>query len=277
MNTRPFLIFALPCVLVISSCNTLEVQDSIEDLYMTGGAALGGVLGSQIAGSGSRTQGAIIGTLIGGFVGRTLGRYLAEQDRRHLANATSRTASTGKAQSWSNPETKVSGKTAVVKTTTKKKTVRVPVLKDRIAQVPPLDMNKSGTYRAQSTVNVRGGPGTDYKQVGRISAGESVSVIGKVDGKTWYLIEDDGVGSGFVYANALRRQSASSASKSTKTMPKMALGSKLPLFTSSDVKQTTVTSTTRCRTIQQTVKLADGSTKQDDITACEGPNGWEAS
>lgn len=31
-----------------------------------------------------------------------------------------------------------------------------------------------------------------------------------------------------------------------------------------------------CRTVTQTIKLKDGTTKTEDLTACKGPNGWEA-
>ena len=31
-----------------------------------------------------------------------------------------------------------------------------------------------------------------------------------------------------------------------------------------------------CRTVTQTIRLKDGTTKSEDLTACKGPNGWEA-
>lgn len=31
-----------------------------------------------------------------------------------------------------------------------------------------------------------------------------------------------------------------------------------------------------CRTVSQTIKLKDGTTKSEELTACKGPNGWEA-
>ena len=31
-----------------------------------------------------------------------------------------------------------------------------------------------------------------------------------------------------------------------------------------------------CRTVTQTIVLKDGTTKTEDLTACKGPNGWEA-
>lgn len=31
-----------------------------------------------------------------------------------------------------------------------------------------------------------------------------------------------------------------------------------------------------CRTVEQTITLKDGSKRKEEVTACEGPNGWEA-
>jgi len=31
-----------------------------------------------------------------------------------------------------------------------------------------------------------------------------------------------------------------------------------------------------CKTIRQSITLKDGSTHEEDVTACKGPNGWEA-
>lgn len=38
----------------------------------------------------------------------------------------------------------------------------------------------------------------------------------------------------------------------------------------------TVASGRVCRTVTQTIVLKDGTTKSEDLTACKGPNGWEA-
>lgn len=32
----------------------------------------------------------------------------------------------------------------------------------------------------------------------------------------------------------------------------------------------------QCRTLTQTIKLKDGTSRTEDLTACKGPNGWEA-
>ena len=249
----------------LAACNSLEVQDGVQGIYTVGGAAVGGLIGSGIAGQGHRTQGAAIGAVVGGLVGYGLSRYLEEQDRRRLATATERTVATGESQTWRNSETRVAGRTEVVKTSTKTKKVTVPVLKDRVAQVPPLDMNQGGSYRATSTTNVRGGPGTDYQTVGRLAGGEIVDVIGQVQGASWYMIQQNGVGSGFVTSGGLTRASSPATTASAGTVPRDQIATR------------SVTSTTECRTVKQTIVLADGSEKAETVTACQGPNGWEVS
>jgi uncharacterized protein YgiM (DUF1202 family) len=111
---------------------------------------------------------------------------------------------------------------------------------------------------------VRGGPGTDYKRVGSLASRETVDVIGKVEGKSWYMIQQDGVGSGFVSSSALNRTSTAMASTSP--------AASVP---TDQVETKTVTAAQECRTVNQTIILADGSEKTEDVTACRGPNGWE--
>lgn len=259
------LVVIISSALALTGCNTLSVQDNLEVISSVAGAVGGGVIGSQVAGRGQRTQGAAIGVVIGTLIGHEVGRYLAEQDRKRLAAATEQTVSTGQSQEWRNPKTGVSGRTEVVKTATRKKQATVPVLKDRVARVPPLDMNQGGTYRATAAANVRGGPGTDYKQVGSLVRGQAVAVTGQVEGQPWYLIQQNGVGTGFVHANTLQRQSAQVASAGAAPV------------SSDQVEQKTVTATTQCRTIKQTIQLSDGTTKSENVTACESPDGWEVS
>jgi surface antigen len=180
---------AIASALLITGCNTLDVQDSITGAYAVVGAAAGGALGYQLAGSDQRAEGTALGTFFGGLVGYGLARYLEEQDRRRLAEATQETLSTGRPQTWSNPDTGVAGRTEVIKTPKKTRAVAASAPKASVA-------------------------------------------------------------------TASRTRDASVAS-------------------SHPMQHTAATG--ECRTIQQTVILADRTTKSETVTACLGPNGWEQS
>jgi uncharacterized protein YgiM (DUF1202 family) len=126
--------------------------------------------------------------------------------------------------------------------------------------VPPLDLIGE-TYRAKEGGNVRGGPGAEYASVGHLNKGETVTVAGKVKGEQWYMISQGGAGSGFVSTNLLTRAPTAVVAKEP-----VAPGA---------VEKKTMQAERTCRTVKQTVTLADKSTREEEVTACQGPNGWE--
>jgi surface antigen len=75
------------------------------------GAALGGLLGSQIGKGDGRLAGTAIGVLGGAWLGSTLGRQLDEADRAYESRAGARAlaAPTGRQVAWRNPDTGHSG------------------------------------------------------------------------------------------------------------------------------------------------------------------------
>jgi surface antigen len=69
-----------------------------------GGAALGGLIGSQI-GSGSGQLAAVaVGTLAGAFLGSTIGKSLDQQDRQYAYRAQYNAVQYGQPYNWRNPE-----------------------------------------------------------------------------------------------------------------------------------------------------------------------------
>ena len=47
---------------------------------------------------------------------------------------------------------------------------------------------------AGGTVNLRGGPGTDFERAGTLNAGDRIEVVGQAEdgsGFTWYELEND--------------------------------------------------------------------------------------
>ena len=95
--------------------------------------------------------------------------------------------------------------------------------------------------------------------------GETVTVAGKVQGQPWYMINQNGVGAGFVQAGLLTSVPAAAAKPAPRPEsppPPAAIDTR------------TVAVSTTCRTVRQTILLKGGNTRDEDITVCKGPNGW---
>lgn len=224
------------------------------------GALAGGLIGSRFGSGGGRLVAALVGTVAGAWLGNRFGSYLDERDRERAAKAMQQAAVTGRDQTWKNPDSGVSGKAEVLSTKTSRQAVKVPVLKGRVEQVPPLDLIGE-PYKAKANASVRAGPASDYAVVDQLSAGQTVTVAGKVKGEPWYMISQGGAGSGFVSAKLLSPAPTVTAIVD-KPVPQ------------GEIEQRTVDAGQTCRTVRQTVTLADGTTREEDVTACQGPNGW---
>lgn len=231
------------------------------------GAAVGALTGAAVGASVShdKGKGALIGALAGGLIGGGIGKMLDERDKQHLAQSTQQTISTGAPQAWSNPETGVTVKTQVKQEVAQQQQVQIPVLKDKVQQVPPLEFIGED-YTATKAANVRGGPGTDYTIVSKLGAGQTTRVVGKVVNQPWYMVSENNVGSGFVSTDLLKVAPASAtpvAPPATSAPP------------AADVAQATVEGSSTCRVVTQQVTTKDGQTASEDVKACRGPNGWE--
>jgi len=60
-----------------------------------------------------------------------------------------------------------------------------------------------GLFEVTKDVNVRAGPGTDFKRLSGLKAGERVRAIGKVENTSWMAVSKDGETLGFVYTPIL--------------------------------------------------------------------------
>lgn len=243
-------------IVFIGGCNTLQTKEQIGTAT---GAAVGAVAGGLI--SDNKILGAAIGGVLGGLVGNRIGAYLDEQDKQRMAAATEQAIQTGENRQWVNPEKGTSGQAKVIKEEKQQTRAAVPVLKSRIQEVPPLDI-VGETYQAKSNLNVRGGPGTDYVIVDNLKASQNINVVGKVQGRNWYMVSQDGVGSGFVHSSLLIPAPANAVVNDTPVPQE-------------DVATLNTTTEKTCRTIQQTITLQDGTEHQEEVKACQGPNGWE--
>lgn len=254
--------FIFSVVISLSACEHMSKVTAVAG--GAGGVYGGHVLANKFGLEGrEKTAALVIGGIVGAYAGNKLGSLLEPQDRVTHEQTTNRALTTGQNQSWRNPETRVSGRSEIVKTEKNTATVSVPVLKDKVEQVPPLDF-LGETYRADNASNIRGGPGEDYKIVGELNTNDVVNVVGKVQGKDWYMISQNGVGSGFVHAELL--SPAPSA---------MLADNQSPTNTNAAVETKTVDALRTCRTVKQTITLADGREEEEEIKACQGPNGWE--
>ncbi len=241
---------------------TAGCQTTKQDVGTVLGGVLGAAAGSQIGDGGGRVIAVIVGAAAGAWIGNQIGRYLDEEDQKKLAEATQTTAVSGQPISWTNPDTGVRGTTRVIKEETRTESVALPVLKDRVTELPPFEYIGE-RYRVVSASNVRGGPGTDYKVVDTLGAGKTVDVIGEVEGKPWYLIGENGVGNGFIFNKLLKP----TGQASTVLVNDSAAGP--------DVSAQQVVAQRNCRTIEQVVVLKDGAEQVEEVTACQGRNGWE--
>ena len=127
---------------------------------------------------------------------------------------------------------------------------------------PPLE-HINAYYVANSNVNVRGGPGTNYGILHGLKRGERVPVVGKVVDSDWYLIAEGGQGSGFVYAPLFTRSSP------------QAVAENAVRDASRDgyVPQTYAVTESQCRRITQEVRLPSGERQQHSFRACRQANG----
>lgn len=253
-TTKPFPLFVC-CILILSLPGCEKVGTGL-------GAAAGGVVGGVFAKDKYKPLAIAAGVIAGGFIGNKIGKYLDERDKQRMQEVTQKAIITGKDQSWTNPEAKTRGSARVVSTRTKEEPVKVKVLKKKVTQVPPLEM-LGQTFRAVKTADLRGGPGTDYEIVGNLTTGRVVNAVGKVRNQDWYLVSEDGVGSGFAEVASLE--------PAPNEVPIVSQGQ----ATNSDVSEQEVTANRVCRKIEQSVSLPDGSSHSDTIDACQGPNGWE--
>ncbi len=227
------------------------------------GAVAGAALGAKAAGH-NKALGAVLGGLVGGLVGGKIGAMLDEHDRARLAQSTEATIRTGQSQTWTNPDTGVTASTVVrEEVAAAPKPVQIPILKDKVQKLPPLELIGED-YIATGSANVRGGPGTDYVVVDRLGKAQTTRVVGKVVDADWYLVSKNDVGSGFVSGSLLRPAPASAP-----TAP-----AAQPRQPSAGVAEVSVAATSTCRVVTQEVSKA-GETTSQDVKACRGPNGWE--
>ncbi len=255
------LVLTTGAALMLSSC--MATGDQVRTGSLVGCSAAGALVGGVLmrnSSTGARVAGGLGTAVLCGVIADAWADHLDEQDRERLAQASIEAASTNEESTFSNPENGVQGKVRVVNVEpTETISTDVVVLKDRVEQTPPLELINAN-YEANSSANVRGGPGTDYKNVGRLADGDVRKVIGKVQTKNWYLIDEGGAGSGYVYANLL---------KPTDKEPPV-------LSTTGELQTAQVSANLSCKTVQQDVTTKTGENVSKTMKMCQQKDGsWE--
>lgn len=224
------------------------------------GSAVGGAVGSSISGY-AASAGSVAGSVIGGEIADAL-----DPESQQLATvATEDAVTTGQPQTWSNPKAGTSGEVKIVEQKQEQKPVEVVVLKDKVEDLPPIQVI-GASYVTTAEANVRGGPGTNYKVVTALAPGQTVNVVGKVQGKDWYMVSQSDVIIGYVSTSLL-------APAATPTAPVTPPQFKLEGATTKEAVSAEMT----CRTAEHQVRLANGEMKSELVDACETPDGWESS
>ena len=225
------------------------------------GATAGAIFGTVLD---NGKESIIFATVAGAIIGNQIGKYLDEKDKKKAAKASEEAVISGEKQRWENHDTNVSGSAEVIATHEESGQVRIPVLKDRIEQVPPLNLI-GNRYKVLNNANLRVGPNKNYKVVSVLQAGEEIDVIGKVQDQPWFMVGQNQVGTGFIFETLLVPLKVS-VTKQTVVNKKI---------DKTEISEQTVAVSRKCRTVHQVITLADGTSKEEDITACQGPNGWE--
>lgn len=194
-------------------------------------------------------------------------KKMTQEDVRQAATAREEAIATGETQTWSNAQSGASG------TVTSTPAPPKPAAPVEIKAVPgsigtPPEMIAVGeryVVKGDTGVNVRGGPGTSYAVVASLAAKEQIMAIGKTTAGDWYMVGRGDVAIGYVAASLIQKAAAVIAAAPTQAAPPP------PPANAEPAK---VVMSAECFTTTQTVKLADGSSQQAEVTSCRTPNGW---
>lgn len=260
MTKKWICVATMASVLALTGCETNK-----QNLGTLGGAALGGLLGSQVGKGKGKIIATAAGVFVGGVIGNQIGKYLDDRDKQLRDEALAKAINKKEKISWKNPSSGKSGTVAVKSLPKREDTKKIKVAK-KLKTVPPIEA-VGETYEATSGANVRGGPSTDYEVVDRINKGQVVTAMGRVKGKRWYLIGQkqgqQDVGTGYVHGNLIKR--APTATRAPTSAP----------LDPNQVEEKPVSVASECVQATDDVSLGGGKTTQGTVTLCKGPNGWE--
>ncbi|WP_296594841.1 glycine zipper domain-containing protein [Phenylobacterium sp.] len=191
----------------LGSLFSCDAQGSANTTGAVVGGLVGALAGSQVS-KNERALGAVIGAGVGAAIGNSIGCRMDRKAQQDARQAFQRALDTGKAQSWSDPNTGSSGRIVVLG----------PAAPGdggsgggypgrwRFAEgVTPAVRASSagGTYAANGRINVRAAPSSNAAVVDRLRADEEFEVAGVVAGG-WLAIVEDGLIQGYVSRSVAR-------------------------------------------------------------------------
>lgn len=234
-----------------------EAQGSSNTAGAVVGGLIGALAGSQVS-KDNRAIGAAIGAGVGAAIGNNLGCRMDRKARLDAQQAFQRALDTGKAQSWSDPQTGAAGRIEVLERIDAARSPQPDAYNGRwrfAEGVAPAARTGAvgGAYAASSRINLRAGPSASARIVDRLQAGETIQVAGAVAGG-WLAVEEAGRIQGYV-ARAVVRPAQDSA----RGYDNYASGGG---YGGGD-----------CRRVRQTLSEQGQPSVREDYTACRGADG----
>jgi len=191
----------------LGSLFSCDAQGSANTTGAVVGGLVGALAGSQVS-KNERTLGAVIGAGLGAAIGNNIGCRMDRKAQLNAQAAFEKALATGKAQSWSDPQTGASGRIEVLGP------AQGPVGggsggyagRWRYAQgvtVATRVSSAGGTYASDSRINLRAAPNTSAPVVDRLQPNETFEVAGAVAGG-WLAVIEDGFIQGYVSRSVVR-------------------------------------------------------------------------
>ena len=112
MTLKRVLIVAL--VVLLPACQSTEARRAGGLIGSIAGSIGGSYLGNYLGGTAGQIVGAIAGGVGGYYLGSTIGGYLGKEDKQKMVEASQRAYESEQPETFSNPNSGVSGKAEVV-------------------------------------------------------------------------------------------------------------------------------------------------------------------
>ncbi len=233
---KPYAIAALAILTFVTA--PIQAQDwpelNKENVGKGIGAVTGAIIGSNIGGGRGRTAAIAAGTLAGFWAGGKVGTHFTDKQQKSTKQANARTVSSSR----SNQSLKVA-----------------------VDRLPAVEL-VNAYYLPTTDINVRGGPGTDFKVLHTLQQGKSVPVVGRVVDSDWYLIAEQGKASGFLYAPLMTMDHLQSVQSNA-----------IREASSFSQPVRNITQNSNCRTINQAANPGNGTSRTQSYKACQQANG----
>ena len=191
----------------LGSLFSCDAQGSANTTGAVVGGLVGALAGSQISRN-ERGLGAVIGAGLGAAIGNNVGCRMDRKAQQDARQAFQKALDTGKAQSWSDPQTGSSGRIEVLgpaasgggsggaSYTGRWRYAQGVAVSNRVSTT-------GGAYAATSRLNMRAGPNTSAPIVDRLRPDETFEVAGEVAGG-WLAVIEDGFIQGYVARKVAR-------------------------------------------------------------------------